>query len=462
GVACLAAALAPLPSSGAGWRELDAEWTRAARGTGDAWLGEARLYLAQASGPDESAIDAGAELAARASAALPAGAPPHDAWSSGQLVERRHAVWETSTLPDSRATRRIVALARQGFGAELSGWTWSPGDLRMPPFGAYLLNSAKVRYHLRVWERGREFRRTRQRLDQAEGDLASRLKSTAGALQAMRADEARLVVTARRLREMRQSVLDACANMKALLPEVAPSAAGRGIFEDDRDLGDWFASQLDSDARLLDVAEQSARRVRELAAATGAAEVPRGPDPGGVPDRERRVFVVHGRDEQLRKALFEFLRTLDLKPLEWEALVKETRETVPFLGDVIATGLPGVQAVVALLTPDDVVSLHSGLRAENEDSFELVPMGQARPNVLIELGMALAACPERTVVLEVGTMRPIADLGGRNVIRFDGSAASLGKIVERLKLAGCRVDDSGSDWRDPGRFAGLDAYTRRP
>ncbi len=65
-------------------------------------------------------------------------------------------------------------------------------------------------------------------------------------------------------------------------------------------------------------------------------------------------------------------------------------------------------------------------------------------------------------MVEMGELRPISDIGGRNVIRFDGSPASMGKLVERLKSAGCAVDDRGGDWRDPRRFARLDAYDRRP
>ena len=86
---------------------------------------------------------------------------------------------------------------------------------------------------------------------------------------------------------------------------------------------------------------------------------------------------------------------------------------------------------------------------------------QPRPNVLIELGMALSAYRNRTIIVELGRLRRIADLDGLNVIRFDGSGTAIGKLVERLKLAGCAVDDTGSDWRETHRFHGLDSYTRQ-
>ncbi|EST32303.1 TIR domain-containing protein [Streptomyces roseochromogenus] len=194
------------------------------------------------------------------------------------------------------------------------------------------------------------------------------------------------------------------------------------------------------------------------AAATPAAPAESGPGPS--PDRSRNVFVVHGRDEEARLKVFDLLRLLDLRPLEWEDLVRATGKTAPFLGEVIAQAPAQAQAALVLLTPDDIVQLHPELRGPNEPPFESEPTGQPRPNVLIELGMLLMAYPERTLLVEIGTLRQISDIGGMNVIRFDGSATALGKIVERLKLAGCRVNDTGSDWRQTWPYRHLSAYAR--
>ncbi|NUR61230.1 MAG: nucleotide-binding protein [Catenulispora sp.] len=177
-------------------------------------------------------------------------------------------------------------------------------------------------------------------------------------------------------------------------------------------------------------------------------------------DLVRSVFVVHGRDEQVRTRMFDFLRCLDLRPLEWEELVASSRKISPYLGDVVALAPSLAQAALVLLTPDDVVRLHPDLHRDWEPLFETGETCQARPNVLIELGLVLGAYPERTLIVEVGRLRPIADIEGRNVIRFDGSAESVGKIVERLKTAGCAVNDRGSDWRKPWPL--LDAQERKP
>lgn len=179
-------------------------------------------------------------------------------------------------------------------------------------------------------------------------------------------------------------------------------------------------------------------------------------------DVARGVFVVHGRDEQLRSAMFDLLRKLGLVPREWESLVAETGEASPFLGQVVARATQVTRAALVLLSPDDIVTLHPGLHARREARHEVEPGCQARPNVLVELGMALIAYPERTVIVECGAMRPIADLNGRNVIRFDGSVAAIRKLARRLSVAGCAVDESGTDWLNPQPFEDLTAYRRAP
>jgi predicted nucleotide-binding protein len=180
-------------------------------------------------------------------------------------------------------------------------------------------------------------------------------------------------------------------------------------------------------------------------------------------DRARNVFVVYGRDRQARDAVFGLLRFLDLQPLEWEKLVHATAEGSPFLGKVVADAPSLAQAAVVILTPDDEVRLHPDLRNDPEDSFELRRQLQPRPNVLMELGMALAVFPTNTIIVEFGSMRPFADIAGRTVIRFDAGGPphiGLKSIAGRLKNAGCLVDDRGTDWLNVKPFTAMHSYSR--
>ncbi|MFD7135561.1 CATRA conflict system CASPASE/TPR repeat-associated protein [Streptomyces sp. NPDC059894] len=189
-----------------------------------------------------------------------------------------------------------------------------------------------------------------------------------------------------------------------------------------------------------------------------------GSGPGGAPggDRSRNVFVVHGRDAPARDAFFVFLRALGLCPLEWEDLVALTGSASPFLGEVIARAMPYTQAVVVLMTPEDVVRLHPDLHEAQEAAHESRWSLQARPNVLLELGMALVTHPDRTVIVVVGDQRPVSDLGGRNFVQMSGAPGFRAKVASRLRLAGCPVDTDGQDWLTAGDFTALTAYDRRP
>ena len=174
----------------------------------------------------------------------------------------------------------------------------------------------------------------------------------------------------------------------------------------------------------------------------------------------RDVFVIHGRDHEARRAVWSFLQDIDLHPLDWEEIVRRTGRPMPYTGEVLREAFEDNQVAIVLMTPDDGASLHPDLRNASEPSYETAPTGQARPNVLLELGMALALQPERTLVIEIGSLRPPSDIAGLNVIRFDGTVASLHRIAQRLEVAGCAVNTKGQNWLDVSRFADLGAYNR--
>ncbi|MEJ7634025.1 nucleotide-binding protein [Aeromicrobium sp.] len=163
------------------------------------------------------------------------------------------------------------------------------------------------------------------------------------------------------------------------------------------------------------------------------------------------MFVVHGRNEPLRKAIFDLLRSLDLKPIEWNHAVELTGTGTPYIGQVLDAAFEHAQAVVVLMTPDEVAYLQPRYGSGDHDP-ETQPSAQARPNVLFEAGMALGRNPTRTVLVEVGTVRPFSDIAGRHTVRLTNDPASRQTLAGRLKTAGCPVDLSGTDWQTTGDF----------
>lgn len=169
---------------------------------------------------------------------------------------------------------------------------------------------------------------------------------------------------------------------------------------------------------------------------------------------ENIVFVVHGRNQKIKDAMFAFLRSLNLKPLEWEQARALTKKSSPTTLEIVKIGIENAQCIVILLTGDDITQLRSQYGNEK-------PLIQPRPNVIFEAGWALAiAGQERTLFVKFGKLRGFSDIDGINYITLNNSSESRKAIVGRLKTAGCNVDDGGSDYLNPdsgGNFE-LDLY----
>ena len=187
--------------------------------------------------------------------------------------------------------------------------------------------------------------------------------------------------------------------------------------------------------------------------------------PGGdrdvdSPDEQQRrpaantkdVFVVHGRNEKARTALFEFLRSISLHPVEWSEAVQATGKASPYIGDILNTAFSRAHAVVVLLTPDDEARLREPWQGENEPPHEIELSGQTRPNVLFEAGMAMGRDEDRTVLVEIGHIRPFSDIAGRHTVRLDNTSQRRQQLAKRLEAAGCPVNLNGTDWHSAGDF----------
>jgi len=168
----------------------------------------------------------------------------------------------------------------------------------------------------------------------------------------------------------------------------------------------------------------------------------------GLAENERKVFVIHGRNDLARKALFEFLRSIGLEPIEWSQAIGMTGKGSPYIGEVLDAAFSAAQAVVVLQTPDDIAHLHESLTYPGDP--ECNPQMQPRPNVLFEAGIAMGRDENRTVLVELGHVKSFSDIHGRHVIRLDNSTQKRQDLANRLKTAGCAVILTGTDWHNAG------------
>lgn len=180
------------------------------------------------------------------------------------------------------------------------------------------------------------------------------------------------------------------------------------------------------------------------AEAMGLPSASPAPDPA-------RVFVVHGRNASARDAMFDFLRALGLRPIEWSQAVRLTGKGSPYIGEILDAAFAEAQAVIVLMTPDEIAYLRSEYASGDSDP-EAQPATQSRPNVLFEAGMAMGHDSARAILVELGKVRAFSDVAGRHAVRLDDSVPRRKELAQRLETAGCVVDTTGDSWLSAGDF----------
>ena len=137
--------------------------------------------------------------------------------------------------------------------------------------------------------------------------------------------------------------------------------------------------------------------------------------------------------------------------MEWSEAIKLTGEGSPYNRHVVEKTLSTAQAIVVLLTGDDMARIGTRYLAKDEPEEQLTL--QVRPNVMFEAGMAFGVDPKRTILVELGKTRDISDMAGMNAVRIDNTVAKRQLLASRLKTAGCDTHyEDQIDWHSAGDF----------
>jgi hypothetical protein len=176
---------------------------------------------------------------------------------------------------------------------------------------------------------------------------------------------------------------------------------------------------------------------------------------GGATIDTRKVFVVYGRNAKARDAVFAFLHSVDLAPMEWEEVLATAKDPSPYVGDALERGFSHAQAAVVVLTGDDMARCGTRYVMAHDPVDENVLTAQPRPNVLFEAGMALGKYADRTLLVSLGAYRKFSDIDGRHILHLSNQPESRIAFADRLRKAGCAVKtENKKNWLKAGDFDG--------
>jgi len=170
-------------------------------------------------------------------------------------------------------------------------------------------------------------------------------------------------------------------------------------------------------------------------------------DAKGTAPNTHEVVLIHGRGTARTAFFFELLRRLDLRPLAFDELTARTGSSNPSVRAVVRAAFARAQAVIILLTGDDLVSLRTDLLGGAPAQGGAGETLQPHLRVIFEAGVAVALQHERTIIVEVPPLRGLLDLADVQVVRFaTGAPEERTQLVRRLRAAGCTLHTSGSTW----------------
>ena len=145
----------------------------------------------------------------------------------------------------------------------------------------------------------------------------------------------------------------------------------------------------------------------------------------------RKVFVVHGRDMEMKSIVARFLEHCGLMPVVLQEQTDQGRAVIEKFEECA-----DVRFAVVLLSPDDV----GGIKPESRAGRPQLQR-RARQNVLLELGYFIGKLGRSNVcVLKKGDVEVPSDYSGVVYTPFGPDEGWKLKLARELKAAGMEVD----------------------
>ena len=155
------------------------------------------------------------------------------------------------------------------------------------------------------------------------------------------------------------------------------------------------------------------------------------------------VYVIQGRNQVVRDAIYTFLTILGLQPI---ASLKQQKGT-PFMGEVLETAFGSAKAIIVLFTGEERVRLRQELQKPGDKNGENTFVPQPGMDQIFKAGYALNRFPERTILIQIGQVKLFSDIDGRYMPNFTGKEAEYRELIERLREIGCVLKEDGKAWQ---------------
>lgn len=149
------------------------------------------------------------------------------------------------------------------------------------------------------------------------------------------------------------------------------------------------------------------------------------------PQKDAKIFVVHGHDREARDQLELALMRLGLQPFILQNSDGESNTIIEALEkNIYREAAFGI----ILMTPDDF--------GYSKAAGETEKQPRARQNVILEMGMVMAALGrEKMVILKKGALEMPSDTAGILYIEFNDHVREIvTKLAQRLQNAGFDID----------------------
>lgn len=155
-------------------------------------------------------------------------------------------------------------------------------------------------------------------------------------------------------------------------------------------------------------------------------------------DTQRRtVYMVYERKTDEILAIQRFLQQAGLSLLHKENAIELAQVATPFLEEELSIAFKHAGAVIVVLTGEEKARLCTTFQHPHDSDAEKTDSLQPTPEQLFEAGYAFGMFPKRTILIQIGKVRPFSDIAGRHILHFSNTLEDHHLLRTRLAIAGC-------------------------